>query len=54
VVVLVAAVGLSYQETAQALGLPVGTVRSRFFRARRQLRVLLQNEGSVSHAHRTV
>ena len=35
---LVAWSGLSYQETATALGIPVGTVRSRMSRARSKLR----------------
>lgn len=33
--------GLSYAEVASRLRLPIGTVRSRLFRARRRLRVLL-------------
>lgn len=33
--------GLSYADTAYALGVPVGTVKSRVFRARRALAVLL-------------
>ena len=52
VIMLIAAVGLSYEETAQAVGVPVGTVRSRFFRARRQLRTLLQDERSLNDAER--
>ena len=46
VVLLVAWAGLEYQEVAQALGVPVGTVRSRLHRARRALRAALAtNEG---------
>jgi RNA polymerase sigma-70 factor (ECF subfamily) len=37
--------GFSYEEAAGVLGIPVGTVRSRLFRARRQLQQLL-----VAHA----
>jgi RNA polymerase sigma factor (sigma-70 family) len=39
---------MSYAEVAQALGIPVGTVRSRLNRARRQLRALVEN-ASVDH-----
>ena len=37
--------GLSYQETADALGCPVGTVMSRLFRGRRHLRTALASQG---------
>ncbi|HZI63306.1 MAG TPA: sigma-70 family RNA polymerase sigma factor [Thermoanaerobaculia bacterium] len=37
--------GLSYQEMSQVLGLPVKTVKSRLFEARRRLRVLLAGRG---------
>jgi RNA polymerase sigma factor (sigma-70 family) len=36
---------LSYAETAVALGIPIGTVRSRLARVRRSLRILEQPEG---------
>lgn len=41
VLVLVAWEGLSYQEVSLALGIPVGTVRSRLSRARERMRLLL-------------
>jgi RNA polymerase sigma-70 factor (ECF subfamily) len=40
-VVLCDVVGLSYQEISEALGVPVGTVRSRIHRGRALLRGLL-------------
>lgn len=45
VVVLVAWEGLTYDETAEALGIRVGTVRSRLFQARRRLRDTLASCG---------
>src|SRR5581483_5049502 len=38
---LIAWADLTYEETAAALSIPVGTVRSRLHRARRQLRAAL-------------
>jgi RNA polymerase sigma-70 factor (ECF subfamily) len=43
VVLLVDAHGLDYQEAADVLGVPVGTVRSRLARARRSLRAALED-----------
>ena len=39
--------GATYQETAQALGCPVGTVMSRLYRARRMMRETLQLSDSA-------
>lgn len=41
VVMLVDVEGLSYEEVADALSIPIGTVRSRLYRARRQLQEAL-------------
>ena len=41
VLLLVAWADLGYQEVAEALGIPVGTVRSRLNRARRKVRTAL-------------
>jgi RNA polymerase sigma factor (sigma-70 family) len=43
VVVLVDLQDFDYQEAAQVLGVPIGTVKSRLARARRRLRFLLSN-----------
>lgn len=45
VLLLFAWANLSYEETGQALGLPVGTVRSRLSRARSRMRELLAEFG---------
>ncbi|HEY3267548.1 MAG TPA: sigma-70 family RNA polymerase sigma factor [Armatimonadota bacterium] len=37
--------GMAYEETAAALSIPIGTVRSRLFRARNQLRAALSEFG---------
>ena len=42
---LYACVELTYEECAEALGVPVGTVRSRLHRLRARLRVQLQRQG---------
>jgi RNA polymerase sigma-70 factor (ECF subfamily) len=45
-VVLCDVVGLQYDEIAEQLGVPIGTVRSRIHRGRAQLRELLRAQGS--------
>ncbi len=55
VVVLCELHGLTYQECAQALNIPVGTVKSRLFNAIRSLRVSLKsyvNEDTEAHLTR--
>jgi RNA polymerase sigma factor (sigma-70 family) len=48
VLLLFAWAELSYDEIATAVGIPVGTVRSRLNRARRQVRVRLERESIVN------
>jgi RNA polymerase sigma factor (sigma-70 family) len=48
VLVLSAGLGLSYEDISRALGIRVGTVRSRLSRARRRLRELLATDGQYS------
>jgi RNA polymerase sigma factor (sigma-70 family) len=50
VLLLVAGPGFSYDEVALALGIPVGTVRSRLSRGRQQLRELLGRSGQYLDA----
>ncbi len=47
VVLLVDVDGLTYQEAADALGIPIGTVMSRLHRARNQLRDQLREAGHL-------
>jgi RNA polymerase sigma-70 factor (ECF subfamily) len=47
VLLLVALEDLSYEETAQVLGIPIGKVMSRLARAREKLRALMQGKGGT-------
>ncbi|MDP8928097.1 MAG: sigma-70 family RNA polymerase sigma factor [Actinomycetota bacterium] len=52
VVLLVDVEGLTYQEAADALGIPIGTVMSRLHRSRKRLRDQLRDAGHLPGAHR--
>ena len=52
VVTLVDIDGLTYQEAADVLGVPVGTVMSRLHRARKRLRTRLEQRGYQLAVHR--
>lgn len=54
VLMLVAGPGLTYEEVARALGIPIGTVRSRMSRGRAQLRELLGLSGQYEHEDVTI
>ena len=51
VLLLFAWADLSYAEIAQALNIPVGTVRSRLNRARQRLRTVLENHSMLGERH---
>ncbi|MEU1183083.1 RNA polymerase sigma factor [Streptomyces sp. NPDC005820] len=53
VIALCAWGGLDYAQAAEALGVPVGTVRSRLSRARARLRTFVEEEGRTAHTSRT-
>jgi RNA polymerase sigma-70 factor (ECF subfamily) len=48
IVLLVAVEGMSYQEAAATLGIPIGTVMSRLSRARDSLRQLLEDDTAAA------
>lgn len=52
-VLLVDVHGMSYEEVANAVAIPVGTVRSRLSRARARLREVLRTEPSVTAVRQT-
>jgi len=49
-VLLVDVENLSYQQAAEALHVPIGTVRSRVFRGRSHLRAILESSSQTSRA----
>ena len=52
VLLMIALQGLSYEDAAQQLNVPLGTIRSRLFRARANLASKIDPEGRLSDAKR--
>ncbi|TMK27577.1 MAG: sigma-70 family RNA polymerase sigma factor [Alphaproteobacteria bacterium] len=50
IILLVGLEGIRYDDTAQILGIPIGTVRSRLFRGREALRKLLDMDSQPRSA----
>jgi len=52
VLMMVAVQGLSYEDAARRLEVPLGTIRSRLFRARANLQLRIDPEGQFSEGRR--
>ncbi|MBV8168882.1 MAG: RNA polymerase sigma factor [Alphaproteobacteria bacterium] len=52
VLLMIALQGLSYEDAAQRLGVPLGTIRSRLFRARANLQSKIDPEGRLAEVKR--
>ena len=52
VLLMIAAQGLSYDDAARRLGVPLGTIRSRLFRARANLMHRIDPDGELAQARR--
>ena len=53
ILIMVCVKGMQYQEVAEALEIPVGTVRSRLSRARNQLIALMEGPASPNYGPNT-
>jgi RNA polymerase sigma-70 factor (ECF subfamily) len=53
VLMMIAVQGMSYEDAARRLDVPLGTIRSRLFRARANLQLRIDPEGHFSEGRRT-